>query len=336
MSLTLDLAHIWAVIIVLGVVMYVILDGFDLGLGILFPYAPTSGDRATMMASVAPVWDGNETWLVLGGVALFAAFPLAFSILLPALYLPLMAFLIALVFRGVAFEFRHRAYRSRKIWTWSFTIGSTVAAFAQGIVLGAFVQGFAVEDGVYAGGVFDWLTPFSVVTGMALVVGYALLGACWLIVKTEGALQAWSFRVARGLTVAVAFFLLVVSAWTPFLAEDIVERWFGWPGILFLSPIPVVTALTVAVLWQRLRRQRERGPFPLAVALFLLAFLGLGVSLWPYVVPREVTIAEAAASPASQSFLLVGVLGLLPLILGYTFYTYRVFRGKVKPGEGYH
>ncbi len=334
--MSLDLPMIWAAVIIFGVVMYVILDGFDLGLGVLFPFAPDSASRDTMMASVAPVWDGNETWLVLGGAALFAAFPTAFSILLPALYLPLMAFLLALVFRGVAFEFRHRAYRTRAVWTTAFAGGSLVAAFAQGLILGAFVQGLRVEDGQFAGGLLDWLTPFSIVTGLALVVGYALLGACWLIVKTEGALQAWSFRVARRLTVAIAVFILVVSAWTPLLAEDIVERWFSWPGIVVLAPIPVITALVLAGLWQHLGKRREATPFPLAILLFLLCFLGLAVSLWPYAVPREVTIAEAAASETSQMFLLIGVVLLLPVILAYTLFTYRVFRGKVRPGEGYH
>lgn len=334
--MSIDLAMVWAAVIVLGVIMYVILDGFDLGLGILFPFAPGPGARDTMMASVAPVWDGNETWLVLGGVALFAAFPAAFAILLPALYLPLMAFLIALVFRGVAFEFRHRAGATRRIWTAAFAGGSTVAAFAQGVILGAFIQGFRVEDGQFAGGLLDWLTPFAVVAGLALVAGYALLGATWTILKTEGQLQAWAFVVARRLTVVVALFVVVVSAWTPVLSEEIARRWFGWPGILFLSPIPLVTAVTVGVLWWTLLHRRERPPFPLAVLLFLLCFLGLAASLWPYVVPRAVTIVEASSSPAAQLFLLVGVLLLLPLILGYTWFAYRVFRGKVRPGEGYH
>ncbi len=334
--MSLDLTAIWAVVIVLGVIMYVILDGFDLGIGILFPFAPAPEDRGTMISSVAPVWDGNETWLVLGGAALFGAFPLAFGILLPALYLPLMAFLVALVFRGVAFEFRHRAYRSQAVWNTSFFVGSTLAAFAQGVVLGAFVQGFAVADGRFAGGLFDWLTPFSIFTGFALVAGYALLGATWLILKTEGPLQEWCFAAARRLTVAVALFIVVVSAWTPFLAEDIVERWFGWPGIVVLWPIPLITAAMVAALWRAVSAGRERAPFPLAIGLFVLSFVGLGVSLWPFIVPRAVTIHDAAASPGSQGFLLIGVLILLPLILGYTAYTYRVFRGKVRPDEGYH
>lgn len=331
-----DLGLIWAGIIVLGVAMYVLLDGFDLGLGILFPFAPDERSRDVMMASVAPVWDGNETWLVLGGTALFGAFPAAFAVLLPALYLPLMAFLLALVFRGVAFEFRHRAIQSRVVWTVSFSAGSTVAAFAQGVVLGAFVQGFRVEDGVFAGGLLDWLTPFSLFTGAALVAGYGLLGATWLILKTEGRLQDWAYRMAWRLLLAVLAGLGVVSLWTPLLSDDIAERWFSLPNVLFLWPIPLVTLLDAALLARALKRRRERAPFLHAVGLFLLSFLGLGISLWPYLVPRDMTVAEAASAPAAQGFLLVGVLLLLPLILGYTWYSYHVFRGKVEPDAGYH
>ncbi|WP_142846909.1 cytochrome d ubiquinol oxidase subunit II [Telmatospirillum sp. J64-1] len=330
------LALVWSAVIVLGVVMYVILDGFDLGLGILFPFAPNDQARDTMMTSVAPVWDGNETWLILGGAALFGAFPVAYSVLLPALYIPVMLFLFALVFRGVAFEFRHKAFRSRFMWSMSFNVGSTVAAFFQGLILGAFIQGFQVENYEYTGGLFDWLTPFSVLTGFALVAGYALLGATWMIMKAEGPLQEWCYGVAKKLLFAVAMAILAVSVWTPLIDSDIAARWFTWPNLLWLSPVPIVTAGVVLALWTSLQRKAERTPFLYSIGLFLLSFIGLWVSLWPYVVPRAVTIYDASSGVASQVFLLVGVLILLPLILGYTAYAYWVFRGKTKVDEGYH
>lgn len=329
-----DLTLIWAAIIIVGVVAYVILDGFDLGVGVLFPFAHEQ-DRSRMMASIAPVWDGNETWLILGGGALFGAFPLAYATLLPALYVPLLLMLFALMFRGVAFEFRAKADRSRRAWSWAFAIGSTVAAFAQGAVLGAFIQGIPVEDGRFAGGPFTWASPFSLFCGVALVCGYGLLGACWLIIKTTGPLQDWCFAAARWLLLAVLAAIAVVSLWTPLIVEDIARRWFTWPNLALLAPVPLLTLLVAGALFLSLRRRRDYAPFVWAVGLFLLAFLGLGISLWPYAVPRAITLHQAAASTMAQGFLLVGVLILLPIILGYTVYVYRVFRGKVGEDEGY-
>ena len=331
-----DLPTIWAVIIAFGVLMYIVLDGFDLGIGILFSWAPGDGERDLMMNSVAPVWDGNETWLVLGGAALFAAFPIAYAILLPALYIPLIAMLLALIFRGVSFEFRFRATRSRRIWDVSFALGSILATFCQGLVLGAFIQGFDVRAGAFVGGLFDWLTPFSVMTGAALVAGYGLLGATWLVMKTEGDLQRWCRRAAQWLMLAVLVFVAAVSIWTPLAEPEIADRWFTWPNLGYLAPVPVITAAAGAALWVSLRRGREVAPFLLSIVLFFLSYLGLGISLWPYVVPRAVTIWQAASGASSQLFLLIGVLILLPIILGYTAYAYRVFRGKVTGAEGYH
>jgi cytochrome d ubiquinol oxidase subunit II len=331
-----ELTLIWAGILGFAVFMYVLMDGFDLGIGILFPFAKSEVERDQMMDSVAPIWDGNETWLVLGGAGLLAAFPLAYGILLPALYLPLLLMLIALVFRGVAFEFRHKAGTSRWIWNHSFFLGSTFATIAQGLVLGAFVRGFRVEGTQFVGGAFDWFSLFSLFCALALVAGYALLGACWLIMKTEGDLQEWAYTAARRVLVLVVAATAVVSLWTPFLNPAIAERWFSWPNIALLSPVPLVTAALAIGLWTAIRNRRQALPFLISMGLFLLAYAGLAISLWPNVVPPEVTLWEAASPPATQIFLLYGVAILIPVTLAYTAYSYYVFRGKVRPGEGYH
>jgi cytochrome bd ubiquinol oxidase subunit II len=335
-ALGVDLTMAWAGIIVLAVVMYVLLDGFDLGVGILFPYAPGDPDRDIMMTSVAPIWDANETWLVLGGAALFGAFPLAYSVILSGTYLPLLIMLIALILRGVAFEFRSKATRNRYLWDKAFHYGSVLATFAQGLVLGTFIQGFEVEGRNFAGGMFDWLSPFAVMAGVALVAGYALLGCCWLIWKTEHELQDWAYRIAQPLLLAVLVFVGLVSIWTPLREPAIGERWFSWPNLLYLSPVPLVTAAVAFGLWRAIARRRERLPFVLALGLFLLSFLGLGISLWPHAIPPDITIWEAAAPPTTQVFLIIGIGALLPFILGYTAFSYYVFRGKARPGEGYH
>jgi cytochrome d ubiquinol oxidase subunit II len=334
--MALDLPVIWAGIIVLGVVMYVLLDGFDLGVGILFPFAPSDQDRDLMMTSVAPIWDGNETWLVLGGAALFGAFPLAYAVILSGTYLPLSIMLIALILRGVAFEFRFKAGRSRHWWDKAFHYGSLLATIAQGLVLGTFIQGFELDGRDFAGGMLDWLSPFALLCGAALVSGYALLGCTWLIWRTEGELQAWAYGLARPLLFAVLGFVGAVSIWTPLADPSIAARWFSWPNIAYLSPVPVVTALTAYGLYRAVGRERERLPFLLTMALFLLSFLGLGISLWPHAVPPSITIWNAAAAPESQLFLLIGVAIMLPVVLAYTAFSYYVFRGKVRPGEGYH
>jgi cytochrome d ubiquinol oxidase subunit II len=335
--MTPDLPLIWAGIIALSVFMYVLMDGFDLGVGILFPFAGSDAERDIMMNSVAPIWDGNETWLVLGGGGLLAAFPLAYAVIMPALYFPVLFMLIALIFRGVAFEFRFKAPPHRRwIWDRSFTFGSVVATFSQGLVLGGFLQGFEVEGRNFAGGTFDWLSLFGIFVGVALVCGYALLGATWLIIKTDGELQARSYRMARPLLLAVLGFIVVVSIWTPLTYPAIADRWFSWPNLLYLSPVPAVTALLALLLMRALAQRKEILPFVLSLGLFLLGYLGLGISLWPYVVPPSITIWEAASAPNALSFLLVGALILLPIILFYTGYSYFVFRGKIRSGEGYH
>jgi cytochrome d ubiquinol oxidase subunit II len=335
-ELALDLTVAWAGIIVLAVVMYVLLDGFDLGVGILFPFAPSDEDRDLMMTSVAPIWDGNETWLVLGGAALFGAFPLAYAVILSGTYIPLLIMLIALILRGVAFEFRFKAGRSRHWWDKAFHYGSLLATVAQGLVLGTFIRGFELDGRDFGGGMLDWLHPFALLTAAALVAGYALLGSTWLIWRTEGRLQAWARSWTRPLLLAVLGFIGAVSLWTPLLAPAIAERWFSWPNLAWLSPVPLVTAATAFALDRAVAQGRERLPFVLTMALFLLSFLGLGISLWPHAVPPSITIWQAAAPPESQLFLLIGVAVMLPVVLAYTAFSYYVFRGKVRPGEGYH
>ncbi len=332
-----DVTIVWAGIIAFSVFMYVLLDGFDLGLGILFPFMEDEAERDVAMNSVAPIWDFNETWLVLGAAGLFGAFPLAYAALLPAFYLPILVMLIALVFRGVAFEFRFKVHAHKPLWSKSFFFGSLFATFAQGVVLGTFVQGVPVANRQYAGGAFDWLTAFSLMTGLALVAGYALLGATWLIAKSTGRLHDWAQQVAVRLTLVVIAFMGLVSLWVPFLSEDIARRWFSWPNIAYLSPVPLLVAATAYGLWRNVRHPsgREIAPFLLAMVLFLLGFLGLAISLWPNLIPPDISIWEAAAPRSSQLFLLVGMLILLPVLLCYVAYTYWVFRGKIAEDVGY-
>ena len=327
---------IWAVILAFGVFMYVVLDGFDLGVGILFRNAQNEEERQTMMNTIAPTWDGNETWLILGGAGLLGAFPVAYSTILPALYLPLIVMLMAMIFRGVAFEFRYRTTRHRGFWDAGFILGSTITAFVQGAALGAFVQGFEVEGRTFVGSGFDWLTPFSVLTGLGLVAGYALLGCTWLIMRTEGALQGRAYRWSMPLMVVVVGFLLVICIWTPAMNDEVSRRWFTWPAMAYLWPLPVAIALTLVAFWRAVQTRQERTPFVLAILLFLLSYLGVAVSLWPYVVPPNITIWQAASPPESQLFVLVGALVLIPIVLAYTAFSYYVFRGKVRGDEGYH
>jgi cytochrome d ubiquinol oxidase subunit II len=331
------LALIWALILGVAVAMYVVLDGFDLGLGILFPWTKSESERDQMMNSVAPFWDGNETWLVLGGGGMLVAFPKAYAILMPAFYLPVIFMLLGLIFRGVAFEFRWIARSSKKYWNFAFAAGSTLAAFTQGMILGTLVQGVKVENGAYAGGAFDWLTPFSILCGFAVVAGYALLGATWLLIKTEGSVAALARAHAKYLFGAVVLFMAVVSLWTPLAFPRIAERWFSLPNFLFFSPVPIVTALVVYFGWRSLENPKyEVLPFLCAIALFFLGYTGLVISNFPYLVPPSLTVWDTSAAPSSQIFMLLGTLFMLPIILGYTGFVYWIFRGKVKEGEGYH
>lgn len=327
---------IWALLIATAVALYVILDGFDLGLGILFPTARKTEERDQMMNSVAPFWDGNETWLVLGGGGLWVAFPKAYAVVMPALYLPVIIMLLALIFRGVSFEFRFAAKPKTGVWDVAFAGGSTVAAFAQGVILGGLIQGIKVENGQFAGGSFDWATPFALLCGLGLIAGYALLGATWLIAKTEGEVAERSRRQARNLLFLVLAFVAVVSVWTPLEFQRIADRWFSVPNVYFLWPVPLVTALLAFMVWRGLQRRHDYGPFIGVVGLFVLSFVGLGISTFPYLVPPTLTVWDTAAFFDSQVFVLIGVVFLLPIILGYFAFVYWTFRGKVRPGEGYH
>ena len=326
---------IWAGLIGTAVAMYVILDGFDLGVGILFPFGGNERQRDQMMASIAPFWDGNETWLILGGGGLLVAFPRAYAVIMPALYIPVIVMLLALIFRGVSFEFR-TVSRSKTWLDIAFTAGSTLAAFAQGVILGGLIQGVKVANGAYAGGPLDWATPFALLCGFAMIAGYGLLGATWLVLKTEGPVAERARGQARVLLLAVLVFMAAVSLWTPLAEPRIYARWFALPNILFLWPVPAVTALTAFACWRWMTAGREVPPFLAAIALFLLGYLGLVISSFPYLVPPSLTVWDTAAAPASQIFMLLGTVFLLPMILGYIAFVYWLFRGKVREGESYH
>ncbi|GGX19693.1 ubiquinol oxidase subunit II, cyanide insensitive [Pigmentiphaga litoralis] len=330
-----DLTIIWALLIVTAVFIYVVLDGFDLGIGILFRRFPVGPERDTAMNSIAPVWDGNETWLVLGGGGLLAAFPLAYGLIFSALYAPIIAMLLALVFRGVAFEFRWRDPAHRGVWDLAFSGGSLLAAFSQGVVLGALLQGITVKDRAYAGGWWDWLTPFTMITGASVVIAYALLGATWLVMKTEGQLQQQARALAWPLGVAALVAIAAVSATTPFLKASYFDNWLRWPDMLAVAPVPVLVALASVAFARTLKAGREAAPFLLTLGIYFLCFTGLCISVFPYVVPGAVTIWEAATDPQSQVFMLWGIVIVLPMILGYTAWSYWVFRGKVD-ADGYH
>ncbi len=324
-----DLPLVWGGLIATVIFLYVLLDGFDLGVGILFPFAPTQDCRNKMMNSVAPFWDGNETWLVLGGGGLFAAFPLAYSILMSAFYIPIIVMLLGLIFRGVAFEFRFKAtLKDRYIWDYSFHFGSIIATLFQGIMLGAFVQGVKIDGRVFAGDAFDWLTPFSLMTGIALVFGYALLGCTWLIMKTDKDTQIWARKSAAYVLIYVMLFMGLVSLWVPFLNERIRIFWFTMPNFAYLSFIPILTIFTLFMLFSTLYKNKEFQPFCYSVLLFALGYLGLILSIWPFTVPYQISLWQSAAIAESQSLMLVGAGLLLPIILGYTIYCYYIFRGK--------
>jgi cytochrome d ubiquinol oxidase subunit II len=332
----LDLPLIWYALIATAVLLYVLLDGFDLGVGILFPFAPSDQCRDRMMNSIAPFWDGNETWLVLGGGGLFAAFPLAYAVLMPALYIPVLLMLQGLIFRGVAFEFRFKATgKSRRVWDYAFHFGSLLAAFMQGAILGAIVLGVKVEGRSFAGGAFDWLNAYSVMTGVALIFGYVLLGAAWLVMKTDEATQDWARKCASYALGYVGLFLAIVSISMPVMNEDIRILWFSFPNVLFLLPIPAASLVLFIMIWRDLHTGRESRPFFLSIGVFLTAYLGLGISLWPWMVPFEITFRQAAAAPLSQSLLLIGTVILLPVVFAYTGYCYYLFRGKASREAGY-
>ncbi len=343
-----DVTFVWAVIIFFGVMMYVIMDGFDLGIGMLYPLVPQREHRDVMMNTVAPVWDGNETWLVLGGAGLFAAFPLAYSVILSAMYLPLVFMLLGLIFRGVAFEFRFKANdHERHIWDKAFIGGSFVASFFQGVTLGAYINGIKMTGHVFSGGAFDWLAPFPIFTGLGVVVAYTLLGCCWLIWKTEGPLQKRMLQIGLPLIWMILFVISIISIWTPLTHPAIASRWFTLPNLFWFSPVPLLVVLTMLLFIRSLKKIKHHleigdvspsdvAPFIYALCLIFLGYTGLGISLWPHIIPLSITIWDAAAPRASQVFILWGMLAIIPMILAYTGWAYYVFRGKVRAEDGYH
>lgn len=332
-----DLSLIWALIIVFGVMMYVILDGFDLGVGVLFLVIKDKEERDVMMNTVAPIWDGNETWLVLGGAGLFAAFPLAYSVVLSALYLPIIFMLLGLIFRGVAFEFRFKASdKNRHWWDKAFIGGSIFATFFQGVSLGAFIIGIPVENNEFAGSSLDWIRPFPLFCGLALLAAYAQLGSTWLVMKTEGKLQLEMYRHSACLMWVLFISIIVISIWTPLGHPDIADRWFSFPNIIYFSPVPILLLVCFFGTLTALAHRATVAPFLLSLLVMFLGYSGFGISLWPHIIPKSITIWEAAAPEQSQLFALIGTLLILPIILTYTAWSYYVFRGKVKIGEGYH
>lgn len=336
--MNLDLSLIWAIIILFGVMMYIMMDGFDLGIGILYPFFPDKTDRDVMMNTIAPVWDGNETWLVLGGAGLLAAFPLAYAIILSAFYMPIILMLLALILRGVAFEFRFKSNESEQhFWDKAFILGSVAATFFQGVILGAYLQGIPVENGIYAGGPFNWLTSFSIFTALGLLVTYALLGSTWLIMKTSGQLQMVNYGLARILAIILLITIVAVSIWTPLLDKQIFQRWFTLPNMLWLSPVPLLVTGFFYQLQKALSLKKANfSPFIYALGLVFLGYIGLGISIWPNIVPPHISIYTAAAPHSSQSFALVGAVIIIPLILAYTAWGYYIFRGKVSADDHYH
>ena len=333
-----ELSVIWFVIIVFATLMYIVMDGFDLGIGILFGTVEGSTERDVMVNSVAPVWDGNETWLVLGGAGLFGAFPLAYAVIIDALSIPLTLMLIGLIFRGVAFEFRFQATPShRPFWDRAFFGGSLLATFSQGVVVGAVINGFTVSGRTFSGGMFDWLTPFNLFCGLGLCVAYALLGATWLVMKSEGALQQRMRELTRKVLLALMAVIAAVSVWTPLGWRYVAERWFTLPNFFWFVPVPILVLALSLWIWRLSARPASHArPFILTLGLIFLGFSGLGISVWPNIIPPHISLWDAAAPPSSQVFMLPGALLIIPVILMYTAWSYYVFRGKVSGSEGYH
>jgi cytochrome d ubiquinol oxidase subunit II len=324
-----DLPLFFAAIAALSIAIYVLADGFDLGVGILFILAPREADRDVMMSSIEPVWDGNETWLVMGGTLLFAVFPAAYYVLLPAFYLPIIFMLFGLILRGIAFSFRLQTIRFRRIWDFAFAGGSILAAVCQGFVLGGLIDGVPIHADAFSGGPLGFVSLLGLICAVGLVGGYALLGAGWLIWKTGGTTQVFAREIGHAALILVIAMIAIVSAWTALTEPAIADRWFSWPNIVLLAPVPVATAAVAVALWRSLWGTNETLTFRLALALFLLGFGGLVVSLWPYIVPRDITIWTGAGDPQTLKFVAVGVAIVLPIVVAYHSYAYWVFRGKV-------
>ncbi len=331
----LDLPLIWGGLIAFSVFVYVLLDGFVLGCGILFPFTGSDEKRDSIMNSVAPFWDGNETWLVLGGGGLFAAFPVAYGVIMSGLYLPVIFMLFGLIMRGVAFELRFKSSKHRYVWNFFFAFGSNAAAFFQGMMLGTLIQGIEASNRLYTGGPFDWISPFSVICGFALIIGYALLGSTWLIIKTEHKLQVWARKVTRWMLSALVAAMAVVTVSMYFSDIDAIEGWFSFPGLLYLAPMPIIVLIIFFFLRKDLSTEREYRPFLLTVGLFLMGYIGVCLAVFPYIIPYQMTIYDAAAADTTLSFLLIGAGVMIPIILSYTAFGYYTFKGKISSESGH-
>lgn len=332
-----DFSLIWFVIIVFATLMYVIMDGFDLGIGILFLFNKKLNERNIMINTIAPVWDGNETWLVLGGAGLYGAFPLAYSVITEALSIPLTAMLIGLIFRGVAFEFRFKAIsKHRKFWDQAFMYGSLLSTFCQGVVIGNFIYGFKVMDRAYAGSIMNWISPFTIFCGFGLIVAYMLLGSTWLIIKTENVLYDKMLKTTKFLIKLLILIIIIISVWTPLINKVILHRWFDLPNLLWLSIIPVMLFVFTFNILSAIRNKPRYLPFILTLSILFLGLLGLGISIWPNIIPPSISIWEAASPIQSQSFMLIGSLLIIPIILSYTFWNYYIFCGKIQDHENFH
>jgi cytochrome d ubiquinol oxidase subunit II len=329
-----DLILVWAALVALTMILYILLDGISLGVGLLFPTAADEQERNLMMGSIAPVWDANQTWLVFGGGAIFAAFPIVYGVLSSALYLPLMTFIAGLIFRGVTFEFRAHSAR-KKVWNKAFFFGSLIAVLSQGFTLGGILTGIKISGEHFAGGPFDWLNPFSVMVGIALIPGYIMLASAYLIIKTTGPVQERAYKQAFGSSMAVLGFMAVVTIWTPFHYPLVWTNWFSAPRIYFVWIFPLMGLVAAFLLVKSLKGNREMMPLLYGIGLFLSGYLGLATSLYPYAIPPTITLYDAAAQFETLRFTLWGTALVLPVVLAYIIYSYSVFRGKVSP-EGYY
>ncbi len=330
-----DLVQLWNILVGLVIILYVVLDGFSLGVALLFPTAKDEEERDTLMNTIAPIWDANQTWIVFGGGALFAVFPMIYTVLFSALYIPLLTFLFGLIFRGVAFEFRASSQK-KTAWNRAFFAGSLVAILGQGFTLGGYIAGIQVKNGIFAGGTFDWFNPFTIMVGLALVSGYLLLGSTFVIIKTEGDVQQRAYRQAFISALTVAGFMILVSVWTPYHVPDLAARWFTEPRIYFVWNFPLMGMFAFGLLFWSLHKRREKIPFFASALLFISAYLGLQSAIYPMAIPPDVTIYQAASQRETQIFTLWGAGIVLPVVLAYTIYSYWVFRGKVAGEEGYH
>jgi cytochrome d ubiquinol oxidase subunit II len=329
------LALTWCGIIAFGVIMYVILGGFDLGIGIMSVFFRKEHDRDLMISAILPVWDGNQTWLVFGGAALYGAFPAAFSAILPIMYIPIFVMVIALLFRGVAFEFRLKAIKTKRLWEICFFAGSIIATLCQGLILGTFVRGFTLPTGAEYSSIEQWFNPFGIACAIALIFGYVLLGANFLIIKTTGDLQKKCYAIANKAQYFILAGFIMVSVWSPFLDATIKDRWFNPENIPYLAILPVITLALLVTHWIAIKKKIEHFPFWCAIGMFIMCYIGFIISSYPYIVPRQMTYIEAASDKSSLLFMLVGACVMMPPLLYYTYYCYKIFSGKVTEKIGY-